>query len=371
MVCDELAAWRDPDAWDQAILGLRLGLSPQAVIATTPRPTKIIKALAADPKTHLTRGKTYDNIANLAPAFVHRVISRFENTRQGRQELNAEILEDVPNALWTRAMIDRAREPVAAPDMARVVVAIDPSGARSADDKGADLIGIVVAGRGVDGRAYVLADRSCKLSPAGWGERACDAYREFHADRVIAERNFGGAMVEHVLRTTDPNVSFREVSASRGKVARGEPIAALYEQGRVSHVGELDALEDELCQLTTDGFGGGGSPDRADALIWAMHDLLLAGSSSADAWIAHYARLTKAAPPAAYDVDPLPWRFGPGARAPAPGNALTQLYLTIKAESMRSIEDASVCGRCRAAILEGAPRVTNGFEVWHLECRPN
>jgi phage terminase large subunit-like protein len=276
LACDEIAAWRDPDAFDQALLGLRLGRKPQAVIATTPRPTKLIKSLVADPRTYLTRGTTYDNRQNLAPDFYARVITKFEGTRLGRQELNAEILDDVPGSLWTRAMIDRAREPIAMPAMVRVVVAVDPSGARHADDHGADEIGIVVAGKGADGRGYVLADRTLKASPVVWGRAAVDAYHEFGADRIVAERNFGGAMVEHVIRTTDASVAFREVSASRGKVARAEPVAALYEQGRVSHIGDdITLLEDELCQMTSNGFAGSGSPDRADALVWALTELIL------------------------------------------------------------------------------------------------
>ena len=190
----------------------------------------------------------------------------------------AEILEDVAGALWTRAMIDQARALVTPPRLVRVVVAIDPSGTKGADNSG-DWIGIVVVGRGADGRAHVLADRSCKLSPASWGRRAVDAYKEFAADRIVAERNFGGAMVEHVIRTTDPSVAFKEVTASRGKVQRAEPVAALYEQGKVSHVADdLSMLEDQLCQMTGNGFCGEGSPDRADALVWALTELMLTGN---------------------------------------------------------------------------------------------
>jgi predicted phage terminase large subunit-like protein len=158
--------------------------------------------------------------------------------------------------------------------MARVVVAVDPSGTAGALDEG-DSIGIVVAGKGVDGKAYVLADRSCKLSPDGWGRRAVDAYREFKADRIVAERNFGGAMVEHVLRTVDRNVAYREVTASRGKIQRAEPVAALYEQGRVKHAHSFPELEDEMCAMTSDGYAGDGSPDRCDALVWCLSELLV------------------------------------------------------------------------------------------------
>jgi phage terminase large subunit-like protein len=176
--------------------------------------------------------------------------------------------------LWTRAMIDKAREPAKWPKMTRIVVAVDPSGARGADDTGADMIGIVVCGRGDDGRGWVLGDRSLKASPAVWGRAAVDAYQEFNADRIVAERNFGGAMVEAVIRAADQNVAYSEVTASRGKVVRAEPIAALYEQGRVSHTGDLSLLEDQLCEMASDGFMGDGSPDRVDALVWALTELM-------------------------------------------------------------------------------------------------
>jgi phage terminase large subunit-like protein len=271
---DELAAWEKPDTWDQMLFGLRLGQSPKVVIATTPRPVPLVKRIAADKHTVITRGSTFDNSANLAPSALAQLRAKYEGTRLGRQELNAEILDDVPGALWTREMIDAARKPVNLPDMSRVVVAVDPSGTRGGSDDG-DSIGIVVAGKGVDGRAYVLADRTCKLSPNGWGRRAIEAYREFRADRLVAERNFGGAMVEHVVRTADPNVAYGEVVASRGKVIRAEPIAALYEQGRVSHLGSLADLEDQMCQIAPDGYLGEGSPDRVDALVWALTEVML------------------------------------------------------------------------------------------------
>lgn len=272
--CDELAAWTKPDAWDQMLFGLRLGQHPQVVVTTTPRPVPLVRRIAQDARTRLTRGRTMDNAANLAPSALAQLQARYAGTRLGRQELEAEILDDVPGALWTRAMIDVAVAPVALPQMQRVVVAIDPSGTRGKDDSG-DSIGIVVAGKGVDGRGYVLADRTCKLSPAGWGARAVAAYREFKADRIVAERNFGGAMVEAVIRSADPNAAYAEVTASRGKAVRAEPVAALYEQGRVSHVSGLTELEDQLCQMAGDGFLGEGSPDRLDAAVWALTDLML------------------------------------------------------------------------------------------------
>lgn len=272
--CDELAAWKYlRETWDMAMFGLRLGDQPRTCITTTPKPLPLVKEIAKDPKTVITRGSTFDNAANLAGTFLKAVRDKYEGTRLGRQELNAEILDDLPGALWTRADLDKCRVR-SAPEMSRIVVSVDPSGARGSSDEG-DSIGIIVAGKGVDGRAYVFADRSCKLSPAGWGRRAVEAFHEFKGDRVVAERNFGGAMVEHVIRTTDKNVSYKEVTASRGKVARAEPVAALYEQGKVSHVGALPELEDQLCLMAPEGFGGEGSPDRADALVWAISELML------------------------------------------------------------------------------------------------
>jgi phage terminase large subunit-like protein len=279
LYCDELAAWEYPETWDQAMFGLRLGQRPRTIIATTPKPTSLIRRIFADPHTHVTSGSTFDNAANLAPSALANLKAKYEGTRLGRQELNAEILDDVPGALWTRVMIDAARARCVLPDMARIVVAIDPSGARDADDEEADSIGIVVAGKGVDGRGYVLADRSCKLSPAAWGARAVDAYREFAADAIVAERNFGGAMVEHVIRTADPKAPYREVVASRGKIVRAEPVSALYEQGLVSHIGQMPELEDQMCNMGTAGYVGDGSPDRLDAMVWALTELMLGDQS--------------------------------------------------------------------------------------------
>lgn len=270
---DELAKWAYArETWDMLQFGLRLG-EPRQLVTTTPRPIPVLKEIIAASSTVLTRGRTADNEANLAPSFMQTIAERYAGTRLGRQELEAEILDDIPGALWSRAMLDKAfiRK---APELVRVVVAVDPSGTRGLSDDG-DEVGIIVAGKGIDGNAYLLADRSCKLSPDGWGRRAAEAYREFNADRLIAERNFGGAMVEHVIRTVDKTISYREVTASRGKIARAEPVAALYEQGRVKHVGPFPDLEQQLCAMTPDGYLNDGSPDRADALVWAITELML------------------------------------------------------------------------------------------------
>ena len=272
--CDELAAWKYlRETWDMAMFGLRLGDRPQVCITTTPKPLPLIREIMKDPDTVIVRGSTFDNKANLASTFISNIVRKYEGTRLGRQELEAEILDDLPCALWTRDCIDAARVRET-PQLRRVVVAVDPSGTAGASDDG-DSIGIVVAGIGIDGRGYVLADRTCKLSPDGWGRQAVTAYKEFKADRIVAERNFGGAMVQHVIKTVDRSAAYKEVTASRGKVARAEPVAALYEQGRISHVGSLPELEDQMCSISPDGFVGEGSPDRADALVWAITELML------------------------------------------------------------------------------------------------
>lgn len=277
---DELAKYRYAQhTWDMLQFTMRSGDDPRVFVTTTPRPIPVIRAIMADATTVVTRGSTMDNAANLAPSFMKKIVERYAGTRLGRQELYAEILEDVPGALWARTVIDAARV-ATAPQMQRVVVAVDPSGASGQGD--GDDIGIVVAGKGIDGRAYVLADYTCNLSPAGWARRAVDAFDKFAADRVVAERNFGGAMVESTIRTARASLPVKLVTASRGKVARAEPIAALYEQGRVSHIGSFPELEDQMCSFTPDGYVGEGSPDRADALVWALTELMLGETYSLD-----------------------------------------------------------------------------------------
>src|SRR5437763_14882770 len=272
--CDELAAWRYPAAWDMLMFGLRLGQDPRVVVTTTPRPIKLLRDLLADPKVVVTRGRTEENKDYLAPAFLEQIVQRYRGTRLGRQELDGELLEDMPGALWTHAIIDSARA-TAAPDLARVVVAIDPAVSSHED---ADETGIIVAGCDRDGHGYVLADASGRYAPAEWARAAIAAYHEHRADRVVAEVNNGGEMVEATLRVIDPSVPFTPVHASRGKVARAEPVAALYEQGRVHHLGALPLLEDQMCAFTAsfDRNAAGYSPDRVDALVWALTDLLLA-----------------------------------------------------------------------------------------------
>lgn len=270
---DELAKYaKASDTWDMLQFTMRRP-DPRVLVTTTPRPIPIIRSILADPDTKATRGSTMANADNLDPKFLRKVKDKYEGTRLGRQELDGEIVDDVPGALWSRAMIEATRV-TTPPEMARVVVAIDPSGTDGEDDDGDD-IGIVVAGRGIDGRGYVLADRTCKLSPEGWARRSITAYYEFEADRIVAEKNFGGAMVKAVIRAADSKVPYKEVVASRGKAVRAEPVSALYEQGRVSHVGSLADLEDEMVLMTPGGYLGDSSPNRTDAMVWALTEVML------------------------------------------------------------------------------------------------
>jgi phage terminase large subunit-like protein len=271
--CDELGSWRYPDAFDQLLFGMRSGDDPRVVVTTTPRPTKLIRDLVRDPTCVVTRGSSYENRANLAPAFFEQIVRKYEGTRLGRQELDAELLEDTPGALWTHALIDanRMRE---APELSRIVVAIDPA-VTSGDDS--DETGIIVAGKAANGHGYVLADLSGRYPPTEWAKVAIAAYRTHKADRIVAEVNNGGDMCEATIRMVDNNVSFTAVHASRGKVIRAEPVAALYEQGRAHHIGAFPLLEDQQANFTTDfdRSAAGYSPDRVDALVWAFTDLLV------------------------------------------------------------------------------------------------
>jgi phage terminase large subunit-like protein len=266
---DELAAWRYPEAWDQAMMGLRLGAHPQACITTTPRPTQLIRELIKDPATFVTRGSTYDNRSNLAPSFFAKIISKYEGTRLGRQELNAEILDDNPNALWQRSQIDKLRVRNA-PELKRIVIGVDPA---VTSTENSDECGIVAVGIGKDNHGYVLEDATLLASPDGWARRAVKAYRDHSADRLVAEVNNGGDLVELVIRQVDKNIAYKKVHASRGKVKRAEPIAALYEQGRFHHVGSFPKLEDEMCNYNPADDEVQASPNRMDALVWAASEL--------------------------------------------------------------------------------------------------
>ncbi|MBB5518082.1 DNA-packaging protein [Amphiplicatus metriothermophilus] len=266
---DELCKWRYPEeTWSNLQLALRLGRRPRQAVTTTPRPVGLLKRLMAAESTVVARASTYDNRDNLAPAFFDEVIRAYEGSALGRQELLGELVEHVEGALWTWSMIEAARI-AAAPGMERVVVAVDPPASAGPD---ADECGIVVAGRAGE-TAYVLADYSARgLSPRGWAGRALAAFEDFDADRLVVEVNQGGDMAKAVIAQIDPAAPTRAVRAMRGKRLRAEPVAALYEQGRVRHVGAFRALEDQMTSFTG---GAGASPDRLDALVWAITDLML------------------------------------------------------------------------------------------------
>jgi phage terminase large subunit-like protein len=269
--CDELAAWRYEEAWHMLMFGLRLGARPRVVVTTTPKPIRLIRKLLQTPDCVVTRGRTRENAAHLAPSFLEAVERQYAGTRLGRQELEAEILDDPPGALWQRASIEAARVAVA-PSLRRAVVAIDPAASTGED---ADETGIIVAALGHDAQFYVLADLSGRYRPHEWALRAIAVFHAHRADRIVAEANLGGDMIEATLRTLEPNIAYKSVHASRGKVLRAEPIAALYEQGRVHHVGAFAALEDQMCAFTADfdRVAAGYSPDRLDALVWALTEL--------------------------------------------------------------------------------------------------
>jgi phage terminase large subunit-like protein len=260
---DEVCKWQYPQStYDNIMFGLRLGKNPLCCISTTPKPIKVIKDLLKNENAVITRGSTYDNRDNLAPSFIDTIIKKYEGTRLGRQELLAEILVDNPGALWKRDWIDRDRSQ--SPELERVVVAIDPKASSDADSES----GIIVAGKAGD-HYYILADRSIDGAPHEWAKVAVEAYKEFSADRIVAEVNNGGDMVESTIRNIE-DVPFSKVWASRGKITRAEPVSALSEQGRIHHVGFFPELEDQLCEYEQ----GGKSPDRLDAMVWAVTYLM-------------------------------------------------------------------------------------------------
>jgi phage terminase large subunit-like protein len=274
MWADELCAWRNAqETWDMAQFGLRLGKHPVSFVTTTPKTTKLLRTLISDTKTTISKGSTYDNAANLADTFIDAVRKTYEGTRLGRQELYAEVLDEASGALWNRNLLSKCEvEPDEVPTLNRIVVSIDPAVTSNAES---DMTGIVVAGIDVNGIAYVLADHTGRYTPQQWASKAVELYREHMADRIVAERNQGGDMVRHTLHTEDETVPVKLVHASRGKMARAEPVSALYEQDKVKHVRGLNDLEDQMVQWEP--LGSIGSPDRLDALVWAITDLSLNG----------------------------------------------------------------------------------------------
>lgn len=277
---DELAAWRYADAWDQFKFGLRLGNKPQAVITTTPRPTALVREIMADPATFVTHGSTLENRNNLAPTFVSTVLKKYEGTRLGRQEIDGEVLDDNPGALFKRSDIDQHRiTSMQLPSLQRIVVAIDP---QAKSRPGSDDTGIVVAGVATVGdvtHGFVLDDVTLNGKPEAWAQAAIDAFNKWQGDRIVAEVNNGGDMVEAVIRSKDGNVPVTCVTATRGKEIRAEPVSALYEQGRIHHVGYFPKLEDELCEWDPLD-ASAASPNRLDAMVWAITELMLSDEST-------------------------------------------------------------------------------------------
>ncbi len=282
---DEITSWADaPTVWDMLQFCLRVpgpkGDAPQCVVSTTPKMQRLLKAILNAPSTVVTRAKTSDNAANLDPSTLAYYREKYGGTTLGRQELDAELLEDLEGALWTRAMLDACRVYVAPPSLRRVVVAVDPAGGSS---KSNAETGLIVAGRADDGHGYVLADQSGRYTPDGWARRAVDLYRTYNADRIVCEQNYGGAMVEATIRSVDASVPVKLVVASRGKAIRAEPVVSFYEQKRVHHVGMFPEMEDQLCGW--DPAGSDPSPDRLDALVWAVSELMVERQSQPARWM--------------------------------------------------------------------------------------
>jgi len=277
---DELAKFKYPqDTWDNLMFGLRIGSAPQAVVTTTPKPIKVIKELMADSRTAVTRGHTLENKDNLAPDFLNYILRKYENTRLGRQELAGEILDDNPDALWKRDKIDELRVKKH-PDLSRVVVAIDPEATNTESSAETGIIVAGIAKLGDTMHGYILDDLTIKGTPDQWATAAVVGYHRTKADKIVGEINNGGDMVEYTVRTVDSNVSFKSVHASRGKYTRAEPVSALYEQGRIHHVGFFPDLEDQLCEWVP----GDKSPDRLDALVWAITELMLEEEKMVGIW---------------------------------------------------------------------------------------
>tara|TARA_Y100001937_G_scaffold30033_1_gene43314 strand:- start:986 stop:2218 length:1233 start_codon:yes stop_codon:yes gene_type:complete len=276
--CDELAAWRYTETFDQLMFSLRLGSQPKCIITTTPRPTQLVQDLIKRDDTIVTRGSTFENAENLADSTLKMLREKYEGTTLGRQELYAEIIDKVEGALWTPNMIDDARIPESEErELTQIVIAIDP--AVTANEK-SDETGIVVCGKDSQNHFFVLEDASGKYTPDGWAREVVRLFYEWQADRCVAEVNNGGDLVERLLRSVDKHIPYRAVHATRGKLIRAEPVSALYEQGRVHHLGSFPALENQMCTYTAD--RNQPSPDRLDALVWGISEM--SKSSGNPAW---------------------------------------------------------------------------------------
>jgi phage terminase large subunit-like protein len=293
---DELAKFKYPqETWDNLEMGLRIGKNPQVICTTTPRPIKIIRDLITDKRTIETRGNTLDNSSNLNPLFLDRMLTKYQGTRLGRQELNGDILDDNPEALWKRADIDNNRVK-SIPGLSYVVVGVDPA---VTSREGSDDTGIIIAGKGTDGHGYVLGDYTIHDTPKRWAEAAITAYNRHEANVIVGETNNGGDLVEMNIKTVDTSIPFKAVHASRGKAIRAEPISALYEQGRVHHYGTFPDLEDQLCEWVP---GAEKSPDRVDALVYALSMLNLNAYAGSDFEIPHFDTVEKYDPFSRHDV---------------------------------------------------------------------
>ena len=271
--CDELCKWRRPDdAWDTLQFALRLGAFPQVVVTTTPRPIPLLKRIMEDHATAISRSRTADNANNLAPAFLAEMMRRYGDTALGRQELEGEIVEGRMTGLWKRSHLDQGRL-LARPELVRIVVAVDPP---VTSTSGSDSCGIIVAGLGIDQRGYVIGDRTLQgRDPTTWAKAAVAAYHDYVADTIVVETNQGGDLLVQTFKGIDARVPVKKVYASRGKYIRAEPVAVLYAEGRVAHVGEYPDLERQMCDFAADGLAHGKSPDRLDALVWAITELML------------------------------------------------------------------------------------------------
>lgn len=278
---DEFAKFREgQNVWDQLMFSLRIGETPRVIITTTPRPTSWIKNLLKDASVYVTKGSTFDNAKNLAPSFLHHLKERYANSWLGRQEIYADIVEEREGALWTPALLEKAITDYQETSLKRIVIAVDPAVSHGAQS---DETGIIAAGVTVDGQGVVLDDRSLKGSPSQWIQTAIGLYHELKADRIVAEVNMGGDLVEQLLRTYDPSVSYKAVRARRGKIIRAEPIMALYEKGKIWHAKRLPSLESQLCSYIPG--VSQKSPDRLDALVWALSELIFSSPKKAQVWL--------------------------------------------------------------------------------------
>ena len=375
--CDELAKFRyGQETWDNLEFGLRSGSNPRVLITTTPKPIKLLKAIISDPDTIVTGGHTDENLGNLSPKFIARVIRKYEGTRLGRQELAAEVLEDAPGALWQRSVIDALRVKAKdVPDLRRVIVSIDPAASANEDS---DETGIICAGTDAQGHGYVLDDLSGiykpyfvdeRGRPSGWAAEAIAVMRARQADMIVAEVNNGGDMVEAVLRAADTNVPYRAVRASRGKVIRAAPIALFYERGLVHHVGFFSTLEDQLCSFTDDyDRARNGSPDRLDALVWALTELM-DDQTGATAWISFMAGKAAEAQKVPEDKpNNRPWRVQQNEPSLDDGGDLMKIYEQAYAGGFEaSYNRKPTCARCKEPITDST-KVTDGVDSWHVGC---